>query len=334
MANPELVTVVIPAHNEERFLGACLESVRAQDYPDLQIVVVDNASTDDTAGVVRQHRRADPRVELVQTGQLSIPVALNLGLARARGRWLVRVDAHSTVAETYVRTAVTHLRQGEWGGVGGRKDGVGVTPAGRAIAVAMSSRLAVGNSVYHFGTRGQEVDHLPFGAYPVSLVREAGGWDEDLTANEDFEFDYRLRRAGRRLWFDPTMVIRWHCRQSLPDLFRQYVRYGRGKVDVAMLHPDSLSPRHLAPPLLVVYLAGAALAATRRPGLTSVLVAPYLLALGLEGVRLAPRLGHPGEQVRVPAAIAAMHVGWGLGFCSGLRRQLTSRLLATRIGRE
>ena len=129
MANPELVTVVIPAHNEERFLGACLESVRAQDYPDLQIVVVDNASTDDTAGVVRQHRRADPRVELVQTGQLSIPVALNLGLARARGRWLVRVDAHSTVAETYVRTAVTHLRQGEWGGVGGRKDGVGVTPA-------------------------------------------------------------------------------------------------------------------------------------------------------------------------------------------------------------
>ncbi len=318
MTNPELVTVVIPAHNEERFLGACLESVREQDYPDLQIVVVDNASTDDTAGVVEQHRRADPRVELVQTDQLSIPKALNLGVARARGRWLVRVDAHSTIPPTYVRTGVDHLRQGGWGGVGGRKDGVGVTHAGRAIAVAMSSRLAVGNSVYHFGTSGQEVDHLPFGAYPVSLVREAGGWDEGLTANEDFEFDYRLRRAGRRLWFDPTMVIRWHCRQSLPDLFRQYVRYGRGKVDVAMLHPDSLSPRHLAPPLLVVYLAGAVLAATRRPGLD----------LG-HGGAVPARAGHGGDQVGTTTR-APGRTGPGAGGDRRDARRVGPRLLLGR----
>lgn len=332
MEMPELVTVVIPAHNEDRFLGACLESVRMQDYPHLQIMVVDGASTDDTSDVVRHHRQQDARIELVQTERLSIPMSLNLGLAGARGCWLVRVDAHSTIPETYVRTAVTRLREGQWGGVGGRKDGVGLTPAGRAIAVAMSSRLAVGNSVYHFGTSGQEVDHLPFGAYPVSLLREAGGWDESLSANEDFELDYRLRRAGRRLWFDPAMIIRWHCRQSLPDLFRQYVRYGRGKADVAMLHPDSLSPRHVAPPLLVLYLAVATLAVARRPGVSAVMAGPYLLSLGVEGIRLAPRLEHPGERVRVPAAIAAMHVGWGLGFWSGLRRHLTSRLRAARAG--
>ena len=320
MGDRELVTVIVPAHDEAGFLSACLASIRAQDYPDLQIVVIDSASTDSTPDIVRRHRDEDERVELVQVDRTGIPVALNRGLARARGRWLVRVDAHSTVPETYVRTAVTRLREGCWGGVGGRKDGVGRTPAGRAVAVAMSSRLAVGNSTYHFGTRAQEVDHLPFGAYPVALVRELGGWDESLVANEDFEFDYRLRGTGGRLLFDPDLVISWHCRQSIPALFRQYRRYGRGKVDVAVLHPRSLGPRHLAPPLFVAYLVGALALAPRRPVLAQALLAPYAVAVVGESVRLAPRLHRRTEQARIPVAIVAMHVGWGLGFWSGAGR--------------
>ena len=325
---------MVPAHNESGFLAACLASIRAQDYPDLQIVVVDSASTDSTADIVRRHQQEDERIELVQVERTGIPLALNRGLARARGRWLVRVDAHSTVPETYVRTAVTRLQEGRWAGVGGRKDGVGRTPAGRAVAVAMSSRLAVGNSTYHFGTRAQEVDHLPFGSYPVALLRELGGWDETLAANEDFEFDYRLRRSGGHLLFDPDpgLAIAWHCRQSIVDLFRQYERYGRGKVDVAVLHPSSMGPRHIAPPLFIAYVAAALAIGLRRPRLAGAMLAPYAAALLAESVRLAPRLDRPAEQVRVPAAITAMHVGWGLGFWSGLGRR--AWYYATNASRE
>ena len=52
-----------------------------------------------------------------------------------------------------------------------------------------------------------------------------------LLANEDFEFDYRVRRHGRKLLFDPELKIGWQCRQSVPALFHQYRRYGRGKAD-------------------------------------------------------------------------------------------------------
>ena len=322
MEDPEIVTVVVPACNEDRYIGACLSSIREQEYPRLQVVVVDGASTDSTADVVQAHMREDDRIELVHNDRRNIPSSLNLALARARGRWLVRVDAHSTVPRTYVRTAVRHLAQGSWGGVGGRKDGTGHTAAGRAIAVAMSSRLAVGNSTYHFGTHAQEVDHLPFGAYPVDLLRSLGGWDERLTANEDFELDYRLRRSGRRLLFDPDMAIRWRCRQSIADLFRQYQRYGRGKLDVALLHPASLRPRHLAPPLFVVYLVGLVLVGGRRPRLAQAMLAPYLAALAIESTRLAPQLDRPAERLRVPVAIAAMHTAWGVGFWSGAWRRL------------
>jgi cellulose synthase/poly-beta-1,6-N-acetylglucosamine synthase-like glycosyltransferase len=308
-----LVTVVIPAANEEHFIGACLDSVLLQDYPLLQVVVVDGGSTDGTVDVVLSRMSEDHRVELLRTERRNIPASLNLGLAAARGTWLVRIDAHCTVPPSYVRTAVRGLRAGRWSGVGGRKDGVGRTDAGKAIAVAMASRLGVGGSTYHHGSVRQEVEHLAFGAYPVELLRQYGGWDESLRANEDFELDYRLRLDGHRLLFDPEMSIAWHCRQSVPDLFRQYMRYGRGKADVVRLHPRSLSPRHVGPPAFVAYLMVAAAVALRRPRLALAMVTPYGGSVLVESIHLAPRLDTAAERIRVPAALAAMHLGWGLG---------------------
>ena len=250
-----LVTVVVPARNEEANLGPCLSSILEQDWPNLQVLVVDGASTDGTAAIIESFARRDPRVELLVNPDRTIPRSLNLALRAARGSWLVRVDAHACVPPDYVRRLMRHLESGAWGGVGGRKDGQGVTPAGRAIAAAMASPFGVGNSTYHHGRCVRTVDHIPFGAYPTALARELGGWDERLLANEDFEFDYRVRRHGRQLLFDPELKIGWQCRQSVPDLFRQYRRYGRGKADVARLHPASLQPRHVVAPGLLGHAA-------------------------------------------------------------------------------
>ncbi len=326
----ELVTVVIPALDEELFLGACLDSILDQDYRALQVLVVDGGSSDATVGVVRARMAGDDRIELLHNTRRNIPSSLNLALGQARGRWLVRIDAHSTVGPDYVRMAVERLREGRWGGVGGRKDGVGNTPAGRAIAAAMGSRFGVGNSTYHHGTAVEEVDHLPFGAYPVELVRWVDGWNEQLVANEDFEFDYRLRQAGKRLLFDPRIVIRWHCRQSMRDLYRQYHRYGRGKVDVTRIHPSSLRMRHFAPPAFVGYLAVAALLARPRPTWASAMVAPYVCALGLASVQTGRQLDSPRERVHVPVAFVTMHLAWGVGFWAGVRSHLAQTVRSPR----
>ena len=316
----ELVTVVIPAYNEERHIDACLESVLTQTYDDLQVVVVDGSSTDGTRAVVERRMAEDPRVELMTNPRRNIPSSLNLALKAARGRWLVRVDAHSTITPTYVERSVARLAEGTWAGVGGRKDAVGRTRAGRAIAVAMASRLGVGGSTYHHGTTVQEVDHLAFGSYPVAWVAKVGGWNEELTANEDFEFDHRLRESGGRLLFDPSLRILWECRQSVPDLWRQYYRYGSGKADVVWLHPESVNPRHAVPPLFVVYLAVTTVALRARPGRVLLALAPYGLAVAAESLRCARRLEDPRDGVWLPAAFAAMHTGWGLGFWSGALR--------------
>jgi succinoglycan biosynthesis protein ExoA len=333
----DLVTVVIPARNEERSIGACLDSVLAQDHSNLQVIVVDGASSDRTAAIVRAYGEGDPRVELVSNPQAVIPKSLNRALAAARAAWLVRVDAHSTVPPDYVTGCLAHLRTGEWGGVGGRKDGVGETPAGRAIAAALASRFGVGNSTYHHGTVRRAVEHIPFGAYPTELLRRVGGWDERLSVNEDFELDHRLQQAGHRLLFDPSLAITWRSRQTIPQLFAQYRRYGRGKAEVARLHPGSLRPRHLAAPALVALLAVTTALVPRRPLLAAAAVAPYPLALAAATAVTARKLDDRKALPWVPAAFAAMHVGWGLGFWEGVlsggrgRRASLSRASARKV---
>ena len=316
----DLVSVLIPARNEEAFIGACLDSVLAQDASNLQVLVVDGGSDDRTVEVVREYSARDGRVELLSLPPGPIPTSLNAGLAAARGRWLVRVDAHSTVPADYVRRAIAHLSTGRFGGVGGRKDAVASSPSGRAVAAVLGSRFGVGNSVYHYGARPRTVDHVPFGCYPTNLLREMGGWDERLAANEDYELDYRLRRGGHRLLFDPELRIAWRSRETVPDLFRQYRRYGRGKAAVARLHPSSLQPRHLAAPALVAGGAAFPLIAAYRPLIAGLAALPYAVGLTAASVVTARKVDGLAARLRVPAAFVAMHAGWGIGFWEGLAR--------------
>jgi succinoglycan biosynthesis protein ExoA len=323
----ELVTVVIPARNEENAIVACLDSVLAQDWAKLEVLVVDGDSTDRTPQIVAEYSARDPRVRLLHNPRRIIPVSLNVALAAASAQWLVRVDAHAAVPPEYVRLAVAHLRTGLYGGVGGRKDGVGHTPAGRAIAAAMASRFGVGGSTYHWGEELTDAEHVPFGAYPVDLLRSMGGWDEELVVNQDFELDYRLRAAGHRILFDPAMRIDWECRQDVKALFKQYKRYGGGKVVVALKHPASLRPRHFAAPVLVAMLGTAGLVALRKPVLGAVIAAPYALGLGVATLQTAKQVDAEAKPYVAPAFLA-MHIGWGLGFW-----QRALRVARTRITR-
>ncbi len=314
-------TIVVPVRNERNAIGACLDSLVAQSETDTQIIVVDGDSDDGTADYVLQRAEADPRIELLRNPARTVPYAMNVALAATRARWLVRVDAHAAVPPGYVARAVELLEGGDWGAVGGIKRGIGKTPAGKAVAAAMASPFGVGGSIYHYGREAQEVEHVPFGAYPTELARSLGGWGEEFTVNQDFEFDHRVRESGHKILFDPSLVIDWESRQSLGALWRQYRRYGKGKAKVALRHPGSVRPRHALPPLFVAYLAGTGvLALVRRDGtrLAAVATAPYALALGVASVHAGRQIEDTTARPLVPLAFMAMHIGWGVGFWEGL----------------
>jgi len=109
-----LVSVIVPAKDEEANIEAALATLLAQDYPDIEIVVVDDRSTDGTAEAVRRVAERDRRVRLVQVTELPAgwfgkPHAMHVGAGEARGRWLLFVDADCRQAPHSVRAGVHFL---------------------------------------------------------------------------------------------------------------------------------------------------------------------------------------------------------------------------------
>ncbi|WP_369140783.1 glycosyltransferase [Modestobacter versicolor] len=318
------VSVIVPARNEIASIDRCLDSILSQTGPRLEVVVVDNGSTDGTTDRLHARAAADPRLVVLSNPRPSIPASLNMAVAAARGTWLVRVDAHSVIPPGYVERAVSRLAEGRWSGVGGRKTAVAQTAAGQAVASVLNSRLAVGGSMYHYGTVEGVVDHIPFGAYRTETVRRLGGWDEDVLNNEDFEFDQRLR-ATAPLLFDPELEILWNSRETVGQLFRQYRRYGRGKPGVVARHPRSTKLRHLGPPALVLWLAAAVGVSARRPVVGLLAVAPYAAVVGAASTAIVRSAPATADRKAVPAALVAMQVGWGIGFWQGVVDVLRAR---------
>jgi glycosyltransferase involved in cell wall biosynthesis len=103
--------VLVPARNEERSVGACLASLSAQTYPDLEILAVDDGSTDRTAAILRDAARRDPRVRVLRVegpppGWTGKSFALDSGVAVAGGRWLCFTDADTVHAPDSIARAV------------------------------------------------------------------------------------------------------------------------------------------------------------------------------------------------------------------------------------
>lgn len=330
-AEPE-VSIIMPVRNEAASLDATLASVCAQATDaSIEVIVVDDHSTDSSRSIVGRWVAQDERVRLVSSPRRGIPQTLNRGLEAARGRYLVRVDGHSIVPPGYVRGLLDHIRSGACEGAGGHKRAVGQGPFGRAVAAAHGSRFGIGDSKYHYTQRQELVDHIPFGAYVTKRARAIGGWDEELSTNEDYDFDFRYQQAGGRLLFDPAIVVDWRVRETPARLAHQYYAYGRGKFRALARHPSSLHLRWLVPPTLVVSLAAGTLLSWTRPGrvFLAVVGGSYALFLVVGAAILGSRVG---TRLAPHAALALgiMHLSWGTGFLGSAAKTALGRLPGLR----
>jgi len=197
------------------------------------------------------------------------------------------------------------------------------TGVARAIAAVVSHPLGSGGAAYrHADATGPErlsVETVPFGTFPKALWEQLGGFDESLAANQDFDFNYRARKAGCDVVLDRRVQATYFARPTLAALWRQYSRYGFWKTQMLRKDPRAFHLRQLPPVLVAPWLILSALTAFIWPGaLTMAAVALYPLAL------LAGAL-HVGVTRRVnpfaaAMAIATVHVAWSVGFWKGVVR--------------
>ena len=314
------VSVVVPAV-DERGLARMLRSVLAQDYDGpVEVVVADGSG----APGVGRTARSFPGVRTVANPARRASAGLNRALAATAQPVVARCDVHAELAPDYLRRAVATLLRTGAANVGGRQAARAETPFGRAVAAAMASRLGSGGARYRTGGPQGPVDTVYLGVFGREALEAAGGFDARLDRNEDYELNWRLRRGGETVWFDPALDSVYRPRETPRALARQYFDYGRGKRRTLRLHPGSWRARQLAPPLLVLGLGASALAALA--GAAGAGVAPAGIAalplvwLGAVAAAAVRGAGRPGAHaLRIGHALAIMHLAWGAGMLFGRR---------------
>ena len=306
------VSIVVPARDEEAMLPAALASALAQDYEgEIEIVVADGSHGPGTADAVRARF---PQARLVANPERGIAAGLNRALAAAVHDVIVRCDARCILPPDHVRRCVATLERTGAACVGGPQRPVGTGPFSRAVAMAMTSPLGAGGARYRMGGPEGPADTVFLGAWRRATLEAAGGFDETLGRNEDYELAWRLRRRGGTVWLDPALAVEYRPRESLAALAVQYFEYGRWKAVMLRRHPRSLRARQLAAPALVLGLAGSvALAVAGMAPAAALAPAAYVLAL-LGGAAFAGWRRRDAAALLMPAALAAMHLAWGAGF--------------------
>lgn len=252
------VAVVIPCRNEEKYIEKCVRSVlnSSLEKCELRVVVCDGKSTDGTIEIINRLQQEDSRVVLLSNEKQTTPFALNLGIRKnADCDVHIILGAHAEIAPDYVQRCIDGLLRDEsLGCIGGVINNVNEDRTSEIIAKAMSSPFGVGNAHFRTGGKSGYVDTVAFGAYPAKVFQKAGYFDEDLTRNQDDEFNYRVIKSGFRIFLDPLIRSSYYVRASYSKLARQYYQYGFWKVYVNKKHNAVTSMRQLVPPAFVLFL--------------------------------------------------------------------------------
>jgi succinoglycan biosynthesis protein ExoA len=317
------VSVIIPMFNEELRIEACIEGLLRQTYAGpMEILVIDGGSSDRSCEITRALSAREPHIRLIDNPRRRPAAAANIGVAEARGEILCFLSAHGEPLSSYVEESVEVLLRTGAAGVGGSYEHVGTDPRSRAIGLAMRSRFGMA-STHRIATDQQEVDTISHPTFWRSAIVEAGGYDEGLTSNEDYELNHRVRTKVGPLVFAPSIRSVYRPRPSLRALGRQFHTYGLGKAEVAVRHPDSVRWRHLVPPALVLFLAASPVLARTGLGRRSIVLAVigYVGLLGA-AVRTEEPGRHEASTGTFVLALPTMHLSWGAGVLRGLLRRL------------
>ena len=307
-------------------MAAFCASAVAQQVPAgwaLEVVIADGHSDDGTRALLDALAANDLRLHVIDNPQRIVSAGLNRALTAARGEVIVRMDVHTVYAPDYIAECLAALAETGADNVGGpwcaqAEAGAGATQ--RAVAAAFQSRWVAGGALSRDVNHSGWVDTVYLGAWPRATFERYGRFDEALVRNQDDEHNLRLTRAGARVWQSARIRSAYRPRAGIGQVFQQYLQYGYWKPFVMKKHGQPAAVRQVLPGAyvaLLVLLAALALVTQKWLPLAA-LLALYAFALAALGLTVAASATRGWSLLlRLPAVIAAYHLGYGIGTLVG-----------------
>jgi poly-beta-1,6-N-acetyl-D-glucosamine synthase len=244
------ITVIVPVFNEGVTIRASLASLLKVDYPDLEIIVVDDGSKDNT--YLHAYRaqgfaaRSGKRIKLLTQTNAGKAEALNLGISEATGELVVCIDGDGVIARDALLQAVKHFQDMAVGAVAGS---VRVVNRGSLVAKLQALEYLTGLGLPKRAQNAGDAVMIvpgPLGVFRKVAIQSVGGYESDTYA-EDFDMTLKILGAGWRVRYDREVQGATECPVRLIDLVKQRYRWSRGILQVMAKRRASFLQARLYP---------------------------------------------------------------------------------------
>jgi GT2 family glycosyltransferase len=225
------ISVVICAYNAERTMEECLDSLRGLRYPDFEVIVVDDGSTDATAAIAQRY----PEFRLIRQENRGLSAARNRGIEAATGEIVAYTDSDCAVDPDWLTYLARTFQSSDVVGVGGPN----LPPAEDAWIPEIVARSPGGPT--HVLLSDDEAEHIPgcnMAFWRQALI-DVGGFDPVFrAAGDDVDICWRLQDAGHRIGFASSALV-WHRRRCTIRAYLQQQRgYGQAEGVLFFKHPN------------------------------------------------------------------------------------------------
>ncbi len=239
-----LVSVLIPAFNEEKVIVSTVEGILASDYPNLEVIVIDDGSKDHTAYIVKSHFLGNPRVGVISVPNGGKANALNIGLKNAHGEVVVALDADTHFDKNTIGRLVRWFADAAVGAVAGNAkvgNRVNMITRWQALEYIVAQNLerralsAIGVLTVVPGA---------VGAWRRSVLAELGGFPSDTLA-EDQDLTIAIQTRGYRVRFDSGAIAWTEAPVTVKGLAKQRFRWAYGTLQCLWKYRRiTFHPRH------------------------------------------------------------------------------------------
>ena len=247
------LSIGIIAYNEEAFLPSLLDDMKAQKYPHelMEILLIDSCSTDGTKAVMEKFQKENQdfyNIQVLDNPKKIQAAGWNVAIQNFTGDVLARIDAHTKVTPEYSLNVMKDIKDGEMV-VGGVRPAIIEKDTSWANVLLQVENSLFGSSI-NSSRRSEEkayVKTMFHAAYRREVLDKVGLFNEQLLRTEDNEFHYRIREAGYKLCYDPSIVSYQYARSDFKRMVKQ--KYGNGYWIGLTLKvcPGCISLYHLVP---------------------------------------------------------------------------------------
>ena len=236
-----LISLVVPAYNEGIVIQAAIRSLLLLDYPNYEIIVIDDGSTDDTyekaLEVAREYHAIPIRVITKRNGGKA--EALNTGMTAARGEFILNMDGDSKLSSNTLRACIRHFDNPKIGAVAGNVKVINRENIWTNIqALEYVEGLAMARKAQSF-MRIVNIIPGPLGVFRKTVLQQVGGYDHDTFA-EDCDLTLKMLMRGWQIAYEPTAIAWVETPSRLLDLLKQRYRWTRGILQATSKHSASL----------------------------------------------------------------------------------------------